>query len=460
MEPYMKLNLGENIRIYRKKINWTQEQLADRLGVSGQSVSRWEKGATYPDMEFLPVLAKLFGCTTDDLLGCAEPEKKLTAQELYLLLEEAVREGDGEKTVEILRTVRYDYLDEFPFLYISIVNILPGHPLYGNTDVLDEFRLAVNAYQEKGKGDLLKPNLIQALFAMEDDGKAFDLVLQRQVPAGTDLSELGLYLFRAQHRDDAELTGHMIQEKRLRDLYGFLIQPHHVLGKRPDREDPWKCEREAAPADPAMQRRISERKLKMLHDLNGITADEAHPVSGDGVLDIWCAAYLHVGFRYAAQLAVTGEQELALTALEDCAGLVEQLMVFPDGYEKFQKPCYPWDGEKLPVRTEGFETIEAYRRPYYFLLHNGRFVPGLMDISTAYKIRGVKHRRCFFHQTIDLGFESQLTNVWVPMSDLFSGWYNPIRRHPRYLAVIERIHAVLPHPTGHGCVGIPASLDE
>ena len=40
----MKLNLGENIRIQRRKINWTQEQLADRLGVSGQSVSRWEKG--------------------------------------------------------------------------------------------------------------------------------------------------------------------------------------------------------------------------------------------------------------------------------------------------------------------------------------------------------------------------------------------------------------------------------
>ena len=38
----MKLKIGDNIRAYRRKIAWTQEQLADRLGVSGQSVSRWE----------------------------------------------------------------------------------------------------------------------------------------------------------------------------------------------------------------------------------------------------------------------------------------------------------------------------------------------------------------------------------------------------------------------------------
>ncbi len=55
----MKLNIGENIRNCRRKMNLTQEQLAEKLGVSFQSVSRWENDLTYPDTELLPVLSKI-----------------------------------------------------------------------------------------------------------------------------------------------------------------------------------------------------------------------------------------------------------------------------------------------------------------------------------------------------------------------------------------------------------------
>lgn len=68
----MKLNIGENIRSCRRKMNLTQEQLAERLGVSFQSVSRWENGLTYPDMELLPALTGIFGVTADELPGVSE----------------------------------------------------------------------------------------------------------------------------------------------------------------------------------------------------------------------------------------------------------------------------------------------------------------------------------------------------------------------------------------------------
>lgn len=63
----MKLTIGENIRNYRRQQDLTQEEFAECLGVSYQSVSRWENGATYPDIELLPAISKLLGITVDEL---------------------------------------------------------------------------------------------------------------------------------------------------------------------------------------------------------------------------------------------------------------------------------------------------------------------------------------------------------------------------------------------------------
>lgn len=65
----MKIELGNNIRKLRTEQCITQEQLAEALSVSPQSVSRWENGTTYPDITVLPVLANYFDVTTDTLLG-------------------------------------------------------------------------------------------------------------------------------------------------------------------------------------------------------------------------------------------------------------------------------------------------------------------------------------------------------------------------------------------------------
>ncbi|MGN0114377.1 MAG: helix-turn-helix transcriptional regulator, partial [Acutalibacteraceae bacterium] len=68
----MKLQIGENIKSFRKTKDMTQEQLSEMLGVSCQSVSRWESGACYPDMELLPLLSDIFEVTVDRLLGVDE----------------------------------------------------------------------------------------------------------------------------------------------------------------------------------------------------------------------------------------------------------------------------------------------------------------------------------------------------------------------------------------------------
>ena len=57
------------IRNMREHLEITQTELAKMLGVTQGAVSQWEKGMTRPDIKFLPKLAEILDCTTDELLG-------------------------------------------------------------------------------------------------------------------------------------------------------------------------------------------------------------------------------------------------------------------------------------------------------------------------------------------------------------------------------------------------------
>lgn len=69
------MNLGEKIKELRKSNGITQEQLSDMLNVSSQAVSKWETGATNPDLALIPDLAKMFEVSTDELLGVDNKDK-------------------------------------------------------------------------------------------------------------------------------------------------------------------------------------------------------------------------------------------------------------------------------------------------------------------------------------------------------------------------------------------------
>ena len=70
------MTLGEKIAKQRKELNYTQEQLADILGVSRQSISKWESDIAYPETEKLIKMGKLFECSMDYLLKEDVTEKQ------------------------------------------------------------------------------------------------------------------------------------------------------------------------------------------------------------------------------------------------------------------------------------------------------------------------------------------------------------------------------------------------
>lgn len=62
------MELHERIYQLRKEKNMTQQDLADRLGVSRQAVSRWEMGTAKPELDSLTAMSRIFGITVDELL--------------------------------------------------------------------------------------------------------------------------------------------------------------------------------------------------------------------------------------------------------------------------------------------------------------------------------------------------------------------------------------------------------
>ena len=100
-------NLGANIRIYRKNKGFTQEELANLLGVTPQAVSRWESEAGLPDIGLIIPMAQILGVTTDALFGYDKMNQDEAITKRILgyadsLYDEGDRWGSSLKTCDYL----------------------------------------------------------------------------------------------------------------------------------------------------------------------------------------------------------------------------------------------------------------------------------------------------------------------------------------------------------------------
>lgn len=103
----MKLAIGENLKKLRAEKSVTQENLADYLGVSFQAVSRWETGAAYPDIELLPEMARFFGVSLEELMGCENDEREAVNKAIRLSNDRW--SGNKEETLRALRELEKQY---------------------------------------------------------------------------------------------------------------------------------------------------------------------------------------------------------------------------------------------------------------------------------------------------------------------------------------------------------------
>ena len=88
------MNIGEKIKELRKKNDLTQDKLADYLNVSPQAVSKWECGASSPDLGLIGPLTKLLHVSADELLGLTVEEVDARKKELEDAFDDTFRTGN------------------------------------------------------------------------------------------------------------------------------------------------------------------------------------------------------------------------------------------------------------------------------------------------------------------------------------------------------------------------------
>ena len=102
--------IGKFISILRKANGYTQAQLAEMLGVSNKTISNWENEISYPDLSLIPVIADLFGVTSDELLrGEKNTNKKVNEQYIET------------KTLKVKENIKKNLMNQYSnYIYISL----------------------------------------------------------------------------------------------------------------------------------------------------------------------------------------------------------------------------------------------------------------------------------------------------------------------------------------------------
>lgn len=93
----MNIETAKRLFEYRKANGFSQEELAEKIGVSRQAISKWERSESSPDTDNLIALANLYGITIDELLNGTEQPKK------QLIMKNSLLKNQKVKTEMIIR---------------------------------------------------------------------------------------------------------------------------------------------------------------------------------------------------------------------------------------------------------------------------------------------------------------------------------------------------------------------
>ena len=400
----MKLTISENIRALRRKMDMTQEELADKLCVSLQVVSRWETGATYPPLDVIPAMSQLFGVTADELIGVPKTEDgkapKSVYDELQSINELEHNPENLEKLLEALRIAHRDYPNEWYF----------HEWLCLQTDDLNEKRRLAFELLEKCPDRLSRDNVIQEMVISEEDEDRLKELIDKYT-SESDMSRSRLLCDRYLTRKE------YLKYEPLKQLLLYIDLTQRIL--------PIPIIRPNCPPEYNVNKSLwaAEISLQIINLLAGM--QDKSLVAGDGEPDLWFKDRWYIGLRYCCYLSGSGRTDEALIALEELTGLAEKYIVLPEG-------------TTLGFRCPAFSSLEGTVKKEYSE-KTGQFISIKIESKTASELEAYYlmfgSRYSFFPLTAEKGWE----------------WFDPIRNTDRFkacLARLEKLNRLAPQEEG------------
>ena len=329
----MNLRIAENIKRLRQESQLTQAQLAERLGVSYQAISRWENETTYPDIELLPSIAALFGVTVDYLLGSTAENQK----------ESRIRGWDKLKTitdpherVTHLRMMHRDFPEDM-YLLLKLCAEVPS---------MEEKRRLTAELLRDCPIPYIRALAIRQLICAEDEDKVMALMYDYNI-----LEECWDELLEHRYRTRGETDKCLRQRRTIQlDYLRRGMTRMTVSGT------------ECLPYDPAENEAGARTILRMIAAMTDCPLTAEHPVAGAGEPDLWIHERVWAGITLACALSAKGITDEAMTVLEDAADLVTRARALP--------PDTP-----MSYRTPGLEGFDTTCAALFGL----RYEPDHMD---------------------------------------------------------------------------------
>ena len=128
---------GKFIALKRKQKNLTQEQLAEKLGVSNKTISKWETGLSVPDSSMLIILANELDTTVSELLG--EPVAEPTTDDLKILSEklEVINLQLAKRSITKVKTIRWILISLCTVIVVIFIALASTNSFYLNWNYND-----------------------------------------------------------------------------------------------------------------------------------------------------------------------------------------------------------------------------------------------------------------------------------------------------------------------------------
>jgi len=209
-------NIGEVIVKKRKAKSWTQEHLANAVGVSTPAVSKWETGTTYPDITLLAPIARALNTSIDELFSY---QNELSSDEVSELIKEAVNtyESKGFDAGWVLcQKLMQEYPNSIPLKFQLgglFQNFLLLKPELDNEDMLAYYRSAANIEEEvlssgHPKYTFLATIALAGYYVILNKLERAEELLDGlpKIEIDTDLLYPSIYALRGKHDEAIKLT--------------------------------------------------------------------------------------------------------------------------------------------------------------------------------------------------------------------------------------------------------------